>query len=294
MTEVELTGLCGRNPLGLFAALGALALIDRAGPAQIPKLRWKDSLDPCAVLSIDDPETFQQDLLSGLSLLRSGPVLTNDFTDVKLPAVNGKQESLREWVRSCENPLDLRLVRALVAEGAFDGNGVGKPTHLHFSAGQQQFLDIAREVVDATIGDAARLTEALFGPWRFDGDCKNFGWSAGSERVFALRGFNPSSEKRLGVPGADALGFVGLSQFPVWERRGGLRTTACEPNWKSSKLEWVLWSDALDLASIRALLALDVHQNMKTVGVLEVVTAPIRRTDQGGYGSFGAASAVGP
>jgi hypothetical protein len=228
--------------------------------------------------------------------LLGGPVGAS-FRDVKL-ARNGEATSeFREWTRSVRSggsPLERRLLGALLAEGAVDGNGAGKPSHLHFAAGQQQFLDIAREVLVAVEADPGRLQEALFGPWRYDSDAKNLSWSAGSERIYAVRGFNPSADKRLGVPGADALAFLGLAFFPVAARGTSLITTGCEAAWKVSSLTWPLWSDPLDIDVVRSVIGLDLgHSNrFSHAGLVNVLQSPIRRTDQGGYGSFGAASSL--
>ena len=294
MNEVELIGLRGRNPLGFLAALGVLTLIDGVNrEPNTVSLCWTDSLDPHAILKSGiDPLDLPDRLLAGLHGLRNGSVLGCELRDVKFdPPQKGRPNvPLRSWIQSADSALELELIRALVVEGAVDGGGASKPSHLHFSAGQQQFLDIAREVFDATLGDPPRLGEALFGPWRFDGQAKNFGWAAGTDRIYALRGFNPSSEKRLGVPAADALAFVGLSCLPVWERREQAVTTACAKLWKTSDLTWPLWKFPLSRSVVKASLASEKERPSEAArrGVLEILTAPIKRTDQGGYGSFGA------
>ncbi len=159
--------------------------------------------------------------------------------------------------------------------------------HVHLRMVRQLAADI----------DTERLTEALFGPWRYDSALPSFGWDNRGERIYAVRATNPSKDKRLGVPGADWLAFLGLSYFPVWNQSGALHTTACSANWKHGTFTWPLWSRPLAPPVIRSLLrdssvssATDDQRRIR--GITVTLQAPIRRSDQGGYGSFGAAEPV--
>ncbi len=296
MNHLELPGLRGQNTLGFLAALGVLVLANEAGLE--PKLSWTDDINQSAVLvcgkTLDELSTV---LLRQLEVVASGALLTGEIgqkqTDVKLFPNNQRDSDLRKWteeLRISGTRLERRLLGALVAEGAVDGKGAAKPSHLHFAAGQQQFLDIARDVLAAVKADPSRLEEAMIGPWRSDADVKNFSWASGTERIFAVRGFKPSSEKRLGIPGADALAFVGLSMLPVVEANGSLRTTGCDRGWKSSAFSWSLWSEPLGIRVVQSVLAMPSPKgaDAKQRGITDVLRSPIRRTDQGGYGSFGA------
>jgi hypothetical protein len=296
VNHLELPGLRGQNTLGFLAALGVLVLANEAGLD--PKLSWTDDINQSAVLVCD--ATFDQlsaVVLEQLEVIASGVLLNGEIgrtqTDVKLFPNDQRGTELRKWTDELRNSgtrLERRLLGALVAEGAVDGKGAAKPSHLHFAAGQQQFLDVARDVLAAVKADPSRLEEALVGPWRSDADIKNFSWASGTERIFAVRGFKPSSEKRLGVPGADALAFVGLSMLPVVEANGSLRTTGCDRGWKSSAFTWSLWGQPLGIRVVQSLLAMLPVKGAeaKQRGITDVLRAPIRRTDQGGYGSFGA------
>jgi hypothetical protein len=191
---------------------------------------------------------------------------------------------------------------AIVAEGALDGNQRAKPTHLHFTAGQQQFLGMVREL--ASDVDRDRLEEALFGPWRYDSPLPSLSWDSRGERLYAVRGINPSKEKRLGVPGAEWLAFRGLVFYPVARRASGsLRTTACDDPWKSSAFRWPLWWVSATRAVVGSLVAdqtlvsKEAASNVKGAdltarGILSLRESLIRRSDQGGYGSFAASVEV--
>jgi len=300
--ELALPALEGTNPLGYLAALGVLdALAREVGGAT---LHWTDELVPHAVVGgLGDLDL----LLDALDRDRGewgSSILLNFPKEAPLRDAKPDKRRLREWFeavfREHEGRTDSDLLCALVAEGALDGKGNAKPTHLHFTAGQQQFLEMVRAL--ASNVDRERLKEAVCGPWEYDSPLPSLSWDSRGERVYAVRAVNPSKEKRLGVPGADWLAFRGLVFYPV--RRtisGSLRTTACDDGWKTSAFRWPLWAlpatrnvvaslvaDS-SLVSQRATLQPD---DLAARGIICVLRAPIRRTDQGGYGSFGAAEVL--
>lgn len=312
--EIELTGLDGTNPLGFLAAVGVFDSFHRAG--REPTLRWTDDLVPTPLVS---GAVDQDDLVAVLdedrarwtrSTVLHGPM------DQRLDDVKPTPQVLGQWLQDLVDTLDdgraeCDLFSALLSEGGVDNNGNSKPTHLHFTAGQQKFLVMVRELAEKL--DADRLAEGLFGPWREDSPLPSLSWSSHGERVYALRATNPSADKRLGVPGADWLAFLGLVFFPtcvVSDRSGDLTlmTTGCNRAWKRSALRWPLWSVPLDcdtawsLVGARDVVGEILSQNageratatesLRARGIARVLQAPIRRTDQGGYGSFGGATTL--
>jgi hypothetical protein len=296
MSEVTLPALEGTNPLGFLAALGVLDAMASAG--REVTLRWTDELVPQAI--IDWPGHLEG-LLEILDLDRQrwANSLVLRFPGTR-PFQDAKPESdlLRAWFWSVFETgarQDADLLCALVAEGALDGNGNAKPTHLHFTAGQQQFLQMVRTL--ASNIDTSRLRDAVCGPWTYDSPLPSLSWDARGERVYAVRATNPSKDKRLGVPGADWLAFRGLIFYPVRTVNGSLRTTACDRDWKRSAFRWPLWSVPATRQTVYSLVAdptlvaqgatLQPH-SLAARRVQYVLQAPIRRTDQGGYGSFGA------
>jgi hypothetical protein len=299
MSEIEMRPMEGTNPLGVLAALGAF----RSAALEWPnvKLRWNcDEIVPLPVLSFEEtvsPHELVAAIDAQRDRWRDSALLNNSYSDVK-------EVDLAVWARVIASdrsgvPVD-ELFVALVSQGAKDRNGNNKPTHLHFTAGQQQFLDIAREVLEAA--DVGRLLEAIVGPWRFDSSTKSLRWDCRGERIYAVRGLNPSKDPALTVPGAEWLAFLGLSFYPTTNRRGTLETTACDRDWKESAWRWALWGTPLLLAEVRHLLGSSLveedERDRRLSGALvgrnvyAVLQAPIRRSDQGGYGSFGAASII--
>lgn len=315
MTELlRLDGLQGTNPLGFLATVGVLDILTRAGrPAT---LAFADDLVPVALVSgADDLEdlvaVLDRDRATWVdSVVLHGPS-THPLDDAKPDA-----DSAAVWASEAADTLTngragADLFCALVAEGAVDGSGKGKPTHLHFTAGQQRFLVMTRSLAVGV--DEDRLLEAVAGPWRDDSSLPSLSWDSRGGRPYALRATDPSKMKRSSVPGADWLALLGLAALPVRavaNRYTGnltLETTACDPKWKESAFRWPLWVTSIGWDVVRSLLSdpavvggegqrrrmrrpgPQLADILAARGVLRVLEAPIRRTDQGGYGSFGGA-----
>ncbi len=309
MADIDLFALRGRNPLGLFAALGVLDVMTHSLPSRHVTLRWTGGLEPHAVLGGADSLDQVIELCDrdrerwGLS-----PVLTWGPAGRPLDDLKPSLAELRRWIEAVaatywetRSDRDIALLSALVAEGAAAGKGDAKPTHFHFTAGQQKFLLMVRQLQQCVTPEL--FAEALVGPWSYTSTLPVLGWDARGERVWALRGFNPSGEKKQGVPGADWLAFLGLRFFPValhTDRRGllHLATTGCEGGWKEGSFQWPLWRVPLGSDVAGSLLADSgipriSPADRRRLGVSEVMRAGIRRSDQGGYGSFGPPSPVG-
>src|ERR1700733_3981412 len=298
MNDVDLPALSGANPVGFLAALGVLDAAFATHPDA--SLRWTDELVPHAVLGGTGGLDLVLDVLDQDRAEWAVSTALHFPPDSPLNDAKPDGRLLRRWFEAAADKAgapqhDVDLLCAMVAEGAFDGNQKAKPTHLHFMAGQQQFLEMARTLASSV--DRERLREALCGPWVYDSPLPSFSWDARGERIYAVRATNPSKEKRLGVPGADCLAFRGLLFYPVTRTvNGSLRTTACDSQWKRSAFRWPLWSvpgrrDAVrSLVADRTLISDGARLRAEVLdarGIFSVLRAPIRRTDQGGYGSFG-------
>ena len=171
---------------------------------------------------------------------------------------------------------------------ATDNNGNTKPTALHFTAGQQQFLQM---VGDLVTGVTERdLREAVEGPWQYARALPVMGWDATSSRDYALRASDPSTDKKLGVPGADWLAVRGLVFLPAVPVGTRIRTTGCDGGWKTGRFRWPIWTVPLGPDIVRSLVSLQVDEmstiDRTAIGVDTVFSAGIKRSDQGGYGSF--------
>lgn len=306
--EIELPALDGTNPLGFLAALGVLDVLHRAG--REPTMRWTADLVSVPVFRGVTDEDELVELVDVDRVRWQNSVVLRGPAGDQLDDVKPLRETHRKWAGEVVGTLDdtradADLFCALLSEYAVDGKGNGKPTHLHFTAGQQKFLVMVRELANRV--DVERIREAIFGPWREDSPLPTLSWSSQGERIYALRAVNPSGEKRLGVPGADWLAFLGLVFFPTravtgnYGQPGSLKTSGCDRSWKRSALRWPLWTVPLERDTIWSLVGDSevvgkdrrlAPDELRARGVLQVMQAPIRRSEQGGYGSFGGASVL--
>jgi hypothetical protein len=302
MNEVPLPALEGTNPLGFLAALGVLDALSATRP--VATLRWTDDLVPHPVVSgVPDLGELLDILDKDRAEWTASSVLGFRADGEPLPDAKPGGKDLRRWfefVADDGRRSDADHLCAIVAEDAHDNNGKAKPTHLHFTAGQQKFLSMVRELAQRL--DRDRLKEAIEGPWRYDSPLPSLSWDSRGERVYAVRATNPSNDKRLGVPGADWLAFRGLVFYPVMRTlSGSLRTTACDPEWKSSAYRWPLWTVPATRNVVKSLVAdpslvakdASLYPAALTArGISSVRQSKIRRSDQGGYGSFSAAETL--
>ena len=295
---ITLTGLDGSNPLGFLAALGVLrVLTDRGCDARlawVQRGRWvpelSADLEVGALLDLLDLDRRGWSQEMALQLCYSKDGGPGDVRDLK-----PRPEDLRAWLhRLLEegSPRSVALAAAFFTESAQDNNGNTKPTALHFTAGQQEFLTMARELQAGVT--RADLEEALIGPWRYQRTLPVFGWDCSASRDYALRASDPSKDKKTGVPGADWLALMGLAFLPVAPDGDSVRTPGCSGEWKTGVYTWPLWTVPLRAPTVQSLL---VHPRLKdprklsaaerqALGIGAIYRSGIRRSEQGGYGSF--------
>lgn len=304
-TSIEFTGLDGQNPLAFFAALGLLRVLDdhaRRCRHERPRLAFVDRGQQMPVLSnaVGAFDDLVGIVLEDAARRATDPVLQLAYDDNgnRVPASSaGATRDLKPSPALARGILDAAAVAdrstadmaaAFFSELVQDNNGNTKPTALHFTAGQQPFLKMVDELRRG-IG-AGDLREALIGPWTGLSTLPSLSWDATVARQYALRAGNPSKEKRGSVPAANWLGVMGLSFFPVTVLRRRLVTTRVVGGWKDSVLSWPLWSPAASSRTVAALLRLDTIRlsirEREALGVSQVFSARILRSEQGGYGSF--------
>jgi len=290
---VELTGLDGSNPLGFLAALGVISLPGESAMPP-PTLEWTEGMIPHAVVSgfasideVVDRAMAERERLRGITAVTFA-IDAEQIDDVKLSS-----EDLRCYIEACLDADDegqsIALASALVAEGGYDNSGKAKPTDLHFTAGQQKFVRMERELIDGL--DAVFLKDALVAPWTYGSELKSFMWDITDDRIYALAAYSPSSssEKKLTEPGAEFLAILGLPAFPVFAGSGRTKTTACGGSWKAGELTWPLWRRSCDAHGARSLVMhahLGNEEWLEGWGVRRLMRSMIRRSDQGGYGTL--------
>lgn len=284
MEPIRMNALVGTNPLGFLTALGVLYSADMQTPegAPVARLSWSEDVEPRAILSGVDSLENLLDRLEAERDAVAGCVALNWPPAKPLSTAKPSPEVLRQWAAACYNDPDPRsasVFNALVAEGAYSGKGEAKPTHLDFTAGQQRLLFMVRQLAHAT--DRERLNEAL-NSWIPTPEFPSLSFDPADERLYAMRAVDPSSDKKMATPGANWLAFLGTLLLPVVNFAGTLRTTGCAIPWKQSSFEWLLPTHALTRASLEAL----IRGGASILPDSRKVSSGIRRTDQGGYGSF--------
>ena len=297
MNGTHLTGLEGTNPLGFLAALGVQVVF--ATEDEQPRLWWSDDVVPHAIVD----EAFTVDSIADRALvafahwkdsLATNPRRTDGSKIPKGDELKLMPDDIEEYLgQAAQCPWSGGLAAALVAQGSLDNQGVAKPSDFYFTAGQQKFLDTARKVLVAA--DRDEIGIGLEGPWRYESETPSLGWDVTDDRVYALRANNPSPEKKLTNPGPEALALLGLSLYPVFAGRGRTDTQGCSGKWKDGHYSWPLWRKPATPRVVKSLLAHAYdhaatskrHRWYGSWGVSTILRSPIRRTDQGGYGTFG-------
>jgi hypothetical protein len=307
MSDLVFTGLDGKNPLGFLASLGVLDAVTDLTPADrpAPTLAWRSMGTYRAVLQhgpdratlldllVRDLESFADEPALALRYRKGGD--GNEAHDLK-PLPRDAIEYLRR-IASTRRRRTAALAAAFLTDVAVDNNQNTKPTALHFTAGQQEFLAMVEGLRKGVTRED--FEEALFGPWRYQRDLPVLQWDNSQTRDYALRAGDPSKEKKLGVPGADWLAVRGLPLVGVAPVGDRIVTTGCRGGWKSGAFRWPMWTCGLSRSVVKSLLTspelfVAEPRALRARGIPVVFESAIARTDQGGYGSFAPASVAQP
>ncbi|MYA26975.1 MAG: hypothetical protein F4091_04195 [Acidimicrobiales bacterium] len=296
MTEIELQGLPGSNPLAYMAALGIQSAFD--SESRVPLLRWSEGLNPVAYLTteLDSDAIIEQVLVTAKQWSDEpalNPVPVAD--DVKFPS-----DAIRGYLRGAMDSPSKRLAMALVAEGSLDAvtGKVAKPTDFHFTAGRQLFLQMARKILTSvTTSDIASV---LQGPWKYDSRLPSLRWDVADDRAYALSAFDPTdntNNPKMTNAGAECLAVLGLCRFPVFVGTRKTATTGCSGTWRNGIFAWPLWNMPASPEVVRTLLAhVDGHRAneesfvrcLSSLGIFRIMASPIRRNDRAmGLANFG-------
>lgn len=305
-SELVLTGIDGKNPLGFLAALGVLNAVADNVKRDPPKLQWR-SMGTWRPVLIGGPNrgTLNEMLLADAASFANESALDLRYRkggdgveahDLKPPPAHYINEYLKPLARN-GSARSLAFASAFATDVAVDNNGNTKPTALHFTAGQQEFLSMVSDLRRGVTTED--FEEAVFGPWQYARSLPVLQWDNSQSRDYALRARDPSKEKKLGVPGADWLAFRGLPFIRVAPRRNEIVTTGCGGGWKTGFFRWPIWTASIPREVVGALLtSRDVFiadpRAMRARGVAIVFQASINRSDQGGYGGFSPASVARP
>ncbi len=296
MTTTSLDGLDGTNPLGYLAALGALLVADRM--MEDVRLSWTSGFTNVAVIHgialSDLVRVVMEDCDRWRDSTALGHVDGRNVDDVKFETSDDVRGYLKACAAADDGGRSLALAQALVCEFAFDKGGKTKPSDLHFTAGKQQFLKMARELRDE-IG-AEDVERALVGPWSRPSTLPSFKWDIADDRVHAVSARKPSTEKKNTEPGAEWLALQGLAFYGV-QRAGAERVAVSGGggSWERGSWRWALWDPPLSAISTMAFVnRIDVavadvtkaDAGLRMAGVTKVLSTTVMRSGKGGYGSF--------
>ncbi|MYJ80596.1 MAG: hypothetical protein F4046_02085 [Acidimicrobiaceae bacterium] len=294
-----LPGLPGDNPLGFLAALGVQVALTEQGNDY--RLHWTDDPIPYPVLTpARSLDAIADAVIDAATARLHDPVLDESFD----PTLKLKPNALRECLlRGRTSNAPGGLSACLLAENSLDRNGKAKPSDLYFTAGQQKFVAIARTLLGEVNHD--EIVADLTTPWRYRSNRESLMWDAVDDRSHALSHSDPTGSlnpKRTN-PGAEALAVLGLIRYPCFASPQRTLTQGCSGTWKRGRFVWPLWSNPATPYAVRSLLA-QVEaptptegtarrvQWYQSWGVSRVMQSQIRRSDQGGYGTFGPSRVV--
>ena len=296
MTDFDgtvLRGLPGDNPLGLLAALGAqVALTERGDEI---RLHWTEEPIPHPVLSpAPSVEGVASAALAVAASWLDGPAL-DESTDPRLKL--RPPEEIQEYLRRGRDARAAGVLSScLLAEDSLDNSGKAKPSDLYFTAGQQKFVTMARTILAEVTSD--EIVDDLTTPWRYHSKRESLMWDSVDDRLHAYSAADPTTSQnpKLTNPGAEALALMGLSRYPSFASPQRTLTQGCSGSWKRGRFIWPLWTIPASVRSVQSLLAqvaAPEHGNGRRAdwyrgwGLSRVMQSQVRRSPQGGYGTFG-------
>jgi hypothetical protein len=295
MNEIRMSGLDAADPLGYLVGLGVLRVVSQYDSGA--RLRWIQDGSWSAALQTTEPLDLVELLFLDLERWRRGHAAVEFAVnaDRKIQDLKHQPEDFRTlMLRLVEDSEAGEFVAAYATGVAVDGSGQTKPTSLHFTAGQQRFMDAVLDL-RATV-TREDLEEALHGPWTGRVGPKDTRWRASSERSRALLSFDPSKEKAPTIAGAAWLAFQAMPLFPVVPSGRRAVTTGFTGRGKSEQFTWPLWSAALNLNEVRVLLGQanlgEMSPRQRELrGITQVLRSDVVRNPQG-YGNFSASQPV--
>lgn len=309
MKSLTLTGMDGTNAMGFLAAIGTLlAVRDQRRSGKEPRLGFlNDGAWRPVLYGVDSVDALVPWLVADLKQVKNEPALRLQYTDEKgklhkelkpPPEIfRGYLQALMDGLPKTARSLD--FAAAFATEVGRDNNGATKPTALHFSAGQQEFLDTAHKLIEFMLaGDTASyLLEAVAGPWTHSDRVSLFDWDSTADRSYALRANDPSTAKKTGTAGAEWLAFRGLPLLRTVPHGHSTLTTGCAGSWKEGHFTWPLWTVPLKWETIRSLVAHRYLEQMsqperKARGIGHLCRCGLIRAATGGRGGITPAKPV--
>jgi hypothetical protein len=298
LNRLVLPGLSGASPLGFLASLGLLRLVHERSKATRLGFLTDGSFsafvdgnaDDMGGLVAEDAARAEEDQAWRLEYSKQEKNGVKIVADLKAPPPAFAAFLARCVDGWCTGRGDaVAYAAAFGTEVAFDlSKGNTKPTALHFTAANQQFLGIVEEIRGSVTAEWA--TQSLF-----EGHAarrgSNLRWDPAAERNWALMANKPSVDGTQVDAPLEWLAFRALPLLPCFPRGGRIITTGVSGRGDDMRLTWPLWSMGASLPTVRSLLQTEwagAPRARAARGVFAVCTSAIRRTSQG-FGNFGPA-----
>jgi hypothetical protein len=294
MPDIELTALDGSNLLAYLAALGTMRVVTLAEPERRIEMSWVERGFWTPVLHGASAQTAEE-LLSLLAERVCGAETAdqawNIGKDLTLSCVEFG-ERLSECVEKVER--DRRVSADFLAAFGADVYGAGPKKELMSDtgfrtmsgAGHQHFLGFMHELAAGTELD--HLRRSLLKQWDYADGRPSLRWDAADFRPHALRAVDPSGDPIKTMRGANRLAIEALPLFTTAPQARRVRTTAFRDGEDGTEVWWPIWSEALELGTVAALLAAD-HERARP-GVVQVFRAT--RFTEGKYRNFSPSKAT--
>jgi hypothetical protein len=263
MTEFDLDGLDGANPLAFLAAIGTLRTADRCWPNAAARLRWELTGAGWRARLALDADIDVLSWLEGIAghLREPEPALAL-ADDLNLPC-----EAFRGALLAASGSADSHARNGVDFLAAFGSEAVqaqvnGKPNGLMADtalrtmsgAGHQHFLGFMRELTGST--DASHLEGALFTPWRYGDAGPSLRWDPADDRRYALRWKEPSGDPIRTVRGANRLAVEALPLLPTAPVGINLETTGFRRRrGEGVAFTWPVWTAPVRVDTVRSLLS---------------------------------------
>jgi len=288
MPEIELTGLDGSNLLAYLAALGTLRVLTSAEPERYIRMSWVDRGFWVPVVHGTSAETPEK-LVDLLAQRVCGEESVDDAWKIGKDLTLSCEEfgnKIREAVKGSGH--EQRVTVDFLAAFGSDVYGAGPKRELMSDtafrtmsgAGHQHFLGFMLELAAGT--DAEHLRRSLLALWDYADSRPSLRWDAADYRPHALRAVDPSGDPIKTMRGANRLAIEALPLFPTAPQSRRIRTTAFREIDGETQVEWPIWTEALELATVASLLA--VGDAGARPGVAQVYRAT--RFTEGKYRNF--------
>jgi hypothetical protein len=224
----------------------------------LPEVRLGWDLASCrALIAGIDAEGLIAQISSAARSRPTTAALMNDavFPEDPKKVVNSDELAARAALATAD---DLVWIDALWCDIG-DAKRPVETTDLVLTAGQQRFIRLARELIEAAAakstagnpGDEA-WRETLFGPWRYRDNQHSLGWDPATQRLGAFSARDPGGSTASPYRGMALAYWLALEALPAFPMLGRSAVGVVD---RGHKFTWPLWAPSLQFEAVASLLA---------------------------------------